>query len=205
MFHFWTAQTIKERRERIEKAQKRLKSNPNCFISLTEIQSQIDLKRVKKEYWLAQFYSFSWQLVAFVIIPLYFYLYRRDWSPEPYQLLDFTQLNQIVDYYLYVVLVYVGITFGRTASAHMIAYLFDIPFQIPMHSPWMAVSLKDFWSVRWNRTVQRSLKRIGFEPIVKSNLFSNTTINAIVGILMTFFLSAIMHEWYLFVVLILFY
>ena len=67
-----------------------------------------------------------------------------------------------------------------------------------MDQPYFSLTVREFWSVRWNSVIQRCLKRIAFEPIM--TLFSRKNAKSrqlvtMLAVFSTFLLSGLMHEW----------
>lgn len=69
-----------------------------------------------------------------------------------------------------------------------------------MDYPFLSTSIKEFWSYRWNSMIQRCLKRVAFQPVIRYFSFREkkpTAFILMLATLNTFFLSALMHEWFI--------
>ncbi|KAJ3328723.1 hypothetical protein HDU91_004041, partial [Kappamyces sp. JEL0680] len=164
---FWTCRLPGDRTIELEKAKFLLDANPLDPVGLSLLDKEVDLNKATWLYWGRQAYSLAWQLTAFVGVPLYFLVYKPDWNPEPFKLLNPFELDELFHYYLMAIQLYVSVMLSRVAFAHLLGLLFGIPYTHPMRRPWYSTSLQDYWAVRWNLTVQSCLKRIAFLPTLR--------------------------------------
>ncbi|KAI8927530.1 hypothetical protein BC831DRAFT_452235 [Entophlyctis helioformis] len=90
---------------------------------------------------------------------------------------------------------------------HAIVEVFGVPFQPMMDSPFISVGFRDFWSHRWNFIVKESLRRGVFQPTMAllrrmtpggdKPTFREPSWYPIVGATMSFFVSGLVHEWFI--------
>jgi hypothetical protein len=139
---FWTTQTSTERKNDLKVA-----SNQSDSVSDLVINSHVDLDTTTTVYWISLTLSTIWQFLAFILIPNYFYRHKID--PIPYELLDFSNLQLVFEYGLYLLLIYSSIVLSRSVYGHAVAYVFKIPYKRAMIQPWAATSLAEFWGSRW--------------------------------------------------------
>jgi hypothetical protein len=90
---------------------------------------------------------------------------------------------------------------------HFVSWIFKTPYVPIMNQPYLATSIRDFWSNRWNVIVQRGFKAALFEPTLK--LLGNDLkkgqriphIHLAVAGMVTFVFSSLVHEWTLLILL----
>ena len=194
--YFWVTRLQMDRIKELEKA-KRMDDNHHAELIHSR---EFNLFDQSTRYWFKAIATFLFQFTYFNLIPAYFKVFKADWNPKPFQLLDFTNLDDLLHYYLFTLQLYISINLSRLALAHIIALLFQFPYRQQMIHPWMATSLQEFWGSRWNLTVQSSLKRIAFDPMYTwtrhtIRLHKNTCF--LIATLSVFCFSAFMHEWLL--------
>ncbi|KAF8095263.1 hypothetical protein N665_0338s0018 [Sinapis alba] len=69
---------------------------------------------------------------------------------------------------------------------------FGCKLEPQFNEPYLATSLQDFWSRRWNLTVSSILRWIVYDPVRRLCKHSNWSV--IIGVLATFFVSGLSHE-----------
>ena len=198
---FWTTRLEKDRKLELEKA-KMMHSSSNLVVAsrlLLQREVVVAWKSTPISYWISFLLQFSAQLLSFVLIPTFFKLYLSDWNPEPFALLDLSNVPLVAIYYLHAILLYSSVLLSRMAGAHLVALCLgnDCPVRQPLLMPWLSCSLGEFWSGRWNLTVQSCLKRIAFDPVasgLEARFGWSRKSSFAVATLCTFFFSGLLHE-----------
>lgn len=196
---FWTTRLEAERRQELERAKQLHLSHPVASALLLQREVVVGWKSTPITYWISFLLQSSVQLVSFVLIPTFFKLYLPDWNPEPFALLDLFNVRLVAIYYLHAILLYSSVLLSRMAGANLVALCLgdDCPVRQPLLMPWLSCSLGEFWSGRWNLTVQSCLKRIAFDPVATSlegKFGWSRKSSFAVATLCTFFFSGLLHE-----------
>jgi hypothetical protein len=128
---------------------------------------------------------------------------RQLWEPPVLTLTDFTDLALVFDMFTMGLALSLIMEVGCSALMHFTCYILKIPYMPIMNQPYLATSVRDFWANRWNMIVQRGLRRILFDPIMKlfaihyplksGEKVANWIL--ILAVFSTFLFSALMHEW----------
>ena len=137
----------------------------------------------------------SWK-TAFFLCSMY-YISFKEWSPTPFQIVDFSDPVLAFDYLLLGLCLMMALDVGCSISNHILAIIFKLPYVPVMNNPIIATSIRDFW-VRWNLIVQRALRSIVFEPTLAAFGYKNkkpTVGVAMIAGVATFAFSGLMHEW----------
>jgi hypothetical protein len=125
---------------------------------------------------------------------------RADWDPAPMSL---ASIDDVMDYYLLGLGLSMLMDVMTTVSLTTASLVLRIPYVPMMTSPFLAISVKDFWT-KWNLIVQGSLRRIVFDPTMRYIFGHHLPLSAksrvkpyqtVFAGLMTFLFSALMHEW----------
>lgn len=189
---FWTARPKEDRRLEVEKCRSILKGDCKNTRALQVLDSEIQLNKVGRQYWIHLGVRISFHIAIFIGIPMYFHIFRPNWNPPEHQLLNiFMDLDGVVHYYLYFILLKTSILLSREFFSHAIGYVLDFPVKASMRQPYFALSLSEFWGC-WNITVQSCIRRIAYDPIIRMGNSRNMRLLAVIN---TFLVSGLMHEW----------
>ncbi|KAI8902210.1 hypothetical protein BC833DRAFT_574137 [Globomyces pollinis-pini] len=143
---------------------------------------------------------FVWNLILMHII-----LNRKDWYPKPYEIAS--SLSFMRDCYLLGIACAMALDMSFTLFNHASSLYFKIPFVPIMNHPYLATSVGDFWSNRWNLIVHNNLRRGIFTPFLRSFGYTLPLPKGVriaphvlmMGAFATFLFSGIFHEWMIFV------
>ncbi|MEM1023737.1 MAG: membrane bound O-acyl transferase family-domain-containing protein [Myxococcota bacterium] len=75
---------------------------------------------------------------------------------------------------------------GITEAARLVHQLVGVEVPPIQRRPWLAASVREFWSQRWNRTVHNWLNRYMFRPLAKRG-------HPVLGVVWAFTISAAVH------------
>jgi hypothetical protein len=129
---------------------------------------------------------------------------RTHWGLTPTRRIqDYSDLALAFDIHLLGLALSLMMEVLTAIGGHFAALTFKTQYVPIMNAPYLATSVRNFWSDRWNLIVQRGLKRVVFDPtllllghqlpIRKGKRIS--PIHLAFASLMTFVVSGIMHEW----------
>ncbi|KAI8927760.1 hypothetical protein BC831DRAFT_451003 [Entophlyctis helioformis] len=110
-----------------------------------------------------------------------------------------------IDLVVFYALFYSLLQVAYTSTFHVWSVVLNVPFRPIMDSPFLATSLRDFWSFRWNHIVQKSLRDVAFVPVLgqlrrinppptSRSSASPPMWHVGVACICTFLLSAALHE-----------
>ncbi|KAI9342266.1 hypothetical protein BDR26DRAFT_282137 [Obelidium mucronatum] len=197
-------------------------SSSNIPIRLLELK-QSDLQRTSRCHVIGaghQTLAFYMKLVvrlflswiAYSIAISYFQKY--PYTPASGWFLNLSNPKEIVDHAMFGVLTYcfTGIIFNGLLPVFVIL---NAPFVPIFNEPFLATSLRDFWSNRWNSLIKTSIHRVAFIPTLKllKSLSSNRDqekpthsekqhkqpdIHYMIAVMASFTFSALYHEYLIF-------
>ncbi|KAI8612560.1 hypothetical protein BC830DRAFT_1136118 [Chytriomyces sp. MP71] len=112
------------------------------------------------------------------------------------------------DHICYALLVYAGLEFGYFGTMFIVATILRTPLVYIFHYPHLSTSPRDFWSYRWNYAVKEILHRLSFlQTLSLLALFISgkgtrpPASHCAIASLAAFLLSAIIHEYLVFLFL----
>jgi hypothetical protein len=178
-----------------------------AFKHPTKAKQSVDVPYEKQTISYYQSEIFRWLPKFFIYFGIIKYcrVYRPNWNPKPMVLVDWSDPWALLDTYLLGWALCMLMEVLVTIFIHFVSWIFKTPYVPIMNQPYLATSVRDFWSNRWNLIVQRGFKVALFEPTLR--LLGHDSLQdrhiphhhlAIAG-MATFIFSSLMHEWTLFV------
>ncbi|KAJ2996316.1 hypothetical protein HDV02_006637 [Globomyces sp. JEL0801] len=168
------------------------------------VAKTVQYEDLTANYFQSLFFKTVFKLAIYESMVCYLLYYRRNWIPKPFEL--FYDFWSLLDCYIYGVSFSIGLDIAIVIFSHSNSLIFKVPYVPVMNHPYLSTSVRQFWGERWNLIIQTSLRRAVFNPVIKmfgydSNL-STRTFPAwllILASFSTFVFSAIMHEWFVFI------
>lgn len=199
----FTFDTKATRSQRIAELRKKIEKKPNDLIAKRQLSRIVPYENLTFDYYKFLILYRLIQLAIAQLLVKFVRESRTDWNPPVFKLQDFSDWTLVRDYFFVALGALIGLDLGLSLVGHISAHVFKSDYIPAMDNPLFSTSLRDFWSLRWNTVIQRCLKRIAFEPVV-SILHGKPGEKIPTWILMcgafaTFFVSACMHEWLIFV------
>ena len=198
--YFWTYSTDEQRNHRLDVLKKKKDGlKPSLVHSL-------DTCVVPRDQMDAIFFK-NWTKRLVVSYCMYhvslYYVFHYFDVTDALTLTKWT-VKSFFDQISYGTVLYTHMNVGFSLLYMFLSLTFNIPYVEIMHNPFSSVGLRDFWSNRWNFTVQQSLKNIVFTPSMA--LLSRMSPNRkpgfrppqwhmVVASFATFVFSAVFHEW----------
>jgi hypothetical protein len=147
------------------------------------------------------------KFLIYSMIIKYFRNYRREWNPPQMVLYNPDDPYGLFHSYLLGWALCMLMDVLVSVFMHINSFIFKTPFVPIMNQPYLATSVRDFWSNRWNLIVKRGFKSSIFEPTLMllghHRPFSKNVphLHLVIAGLMTFLFSGLLHEWTLLVML----
>ncbi|KAJ3014320.1 UNVERIFIED_CONTAM: hypothetical protein HDU68_000340, partial [Siphonaria sp. JEL0065] len=150
--------------------------------------------------------------VAVTIVAYSFALAYLEKSPyEPrYGFMSPFDFKGVVDHAMIAVLLYGVLDLGNTVTTIAVAIILQTPYVTIFNHPYLATSLRDFWSHRWNYMIKETLHHLSFQPTLdwlrKAStpkggnplLQKPTTTQIAIASMAAFLMSAFLHEYLIF-------
>ncbi|KAJ3706231.1 hypothetical protein LUZ61_009936 [Rhynchospora tenuis] len=104
------------------------------------------------------------------------YLYRYHPLYDMYTLLS-----------LYTCHLYLGLELAMTLTGITASIILNMPIEPQFNDPFLATSLRDFWSRRWNIMLSQTLRQLVYDPVAPR-------LGPAIGLITSFLVSGLMHE-----------
>eukprot|EP01024_Parvocaulis_polyphysoides_P022931 TRINITY_DN21223_c0_g1_i1.p1 TRINITY_DN21223_c0_g1~~TRINITY_DN21223_c0_g1_i1.p1 ORF type:complete len:373 (-),score=6.56 TRINITY_DN21223_c0_g1_i1:396-1445(-) len=102
-------------------------------------------------------------------------------------------LNDSIVYFIYAVGLYLIGDVLLSVTCICVQPILDVPVMLPFARPFLSESFSDFWGNRWNTAIGGLLRTVVFRPI--RSKFKSKLLGTFMGLLFTFLLSSILHEY----------
>ncbi|KAJ3238352.1 hypothetical protein HDU81_007991 [Chytriomyces hyalinus] len=114
------------------------------------------------------------------------------------------------DHVVFSAFIYCNLELGYMTSSLIGAIIMQTPLVFMFHHPYLATSLRDFWSNRWNYAIKETLHRLSFLPTLQILARINPSVSRndstidkkqapaahfAIASMASFFMSAMMHEY----------
>ncbi|KAI8897067.1 hypothetical protein BC833DRAFT_621591 [Globomyces pollinis-pini] len=132
---------------------------------------------------------------------------KPNWNPKPFEMTSWNSFENARDVYLLGLALEMFVDAWSTFLCHLASIAFCIPYLPLMNRPYLATSVRQFWSKKWNLLIHHSLRQSIFLPTLRVFGYAKPSSKEKVplwclmfGSLMTFAFSGLMHEWLIFVI-----
>ncbi|KAI9342262.1 hypothetical protein BDR26DRAFT_859453 [Obelidium mucronatum] len=141
------------------------------------------------------------------------YFKKHDYEPIKFGLLSLLNGKGLMDHAMAAVLLYGVLDLGHTVATLLVAILLQTPYVTIFNHPYLATSLRDFWSHRWNYEIKETLHHLAFIPTLKlfapiekegvraAVLWKPTPTQMGIASMAAFLMSALLHEYLIYLLI----
>lgn len=88
---------------------------------------------------------------------------------------------------LYTLHLYLGLELAMAVTGIAVSIILNTPVEPQFNDPFLATSLRDFWSRRWNIMLSQTLRQVVYDPVT-------SRLGPTIGLIASFLVSGLMHE-----------